>query len=234
MDSESTGSGYKPSRFRSFRIRVFGFFRAWALRIVCATWLKDINGLDILDQKLAKGEHLIAVLWHGKYATLLPMLCNRNAHVFTSLSPRGDVIANLLTHFGFVAVQIPDHGRDRSLDIMRKTLASGDAAVIAVDGPLGPYHVVHRGAVQLASELGWLLIPISVAASRKRILAKRWDKLEMPQIFARVCLVIGDPIRVPPNLDQKALETWISRVKFALEAVDLQASSILSQKSGIL
>ena len=228
MDKESPASSYIHSQLRSFRIRVFGFFRAWALRIVCATWFKDIVGLEKLDQRIAEGERLIVVLWHGKYFTLLPILRNRNAHVFTSLSSRGDAIANLLTQFGFVAVQIPDHGRDRSLDIMRKALVGGGVAVIAVDGPLGPYHVVHRGAVQLASELGHSIIPISVAASRKRVLSERWDKFEMPRIFSRVCLVIGDPIHVPADLDKEALETWVSRVHFALDAVDTQASMNLS------
>ncbi len=228
MVEESPASGYKHSQFRGIRIRVFGFFRAWAMRIVCATWIKDIVGLEKLDRWIAESKRLIVVLWHGKYFTLMPILRNRNAYVFTSLSSRGDAIANLLEQFGFIAVQIPDHGRDRSLDIMRKTLTAGGAAVIAVDGPLGPYHVVHRGAVQLASEWGCLIIPISVAASRKRVLSERWDKFEMPRIFSRVCVVIGDPVRVPPDLDQQALETWISRVHQALDVADMQASSNLS------
>ena len=227
MDNDLPASSYKHSQFRNFRIRVLGFFRAWALRIVCATWFKDIIGLDKLDQRIAEGERLIVVLWHGKYFTLLPILRNRNAYVFTSLTSRGDVIANLLRQFGFVAVQIPDHGRDRSLNIMRKALAGGGTAVIAVDGPLGPFHVVHRGAVQLASELGHSIIPISVAASRKRILSERWDKFEMPRIFSRISLVIGDPIHIPADLDQEAIETWISQVHIALDSVDLQASSNL-------
>lgn len=228
MGKESPVPGYKDSQLRNFRIRLSGFFRAWALRIVCATWFKDIVGLDKLDQRIADGERLIVVLWHGKYFTLLPILRNRNAYVFTSMSSRGDIIANLLMQFGFVAVQIPDHGRDHSLYIMRKTLADGGTAVIAVDGPLGPFHVVHRGAVQLASELSHSIIPISVASSRKRVLSQRWDKFEMPRIFSRVCLVIGDPVHVPADLDSEALEAWISRVHMALDAVDMQASSNLS------
>lgn len=230
MENQSSASGYKHSRWRSLRICVFGFIRAWALRIICATWFKDIVGLDKLDQRIADGERLIVVLWHGKYFTLLPILRKRNAYVFTSLSSRGDAIANLLKQFGFNAVQIPDHGRDRSLDIMRRTLAGGGSAVIAVDGPLGPFHVVHRGAVQLASELGHLIIPISAAASRKRLLSKRWDRFEMPRLFSRVCLVIGEPVHVPPDLGPRDMENWITQVKTALEVVDRQASANLSHK----
>ena len=228
MNSESKLVGHEPTRYEQSRLHFFGFFRAWLMRIVCATWRKQSTGLAELDRRLADGEKLIAVLWHQKYVTLLPLLRNRHATVFTSLSSRGNAIADLLTRFGFTPVQIPDGGREKSLNIMRSHLADGHSAVIAVDGPLGPYHLVHRGAVQLASELGHAIMPISVAVSRKRVLSTRWDKLEIPRLFSRVHVVVGDPIYVPGNLIGQDMDLWIQQVHEALESVDTLAQTGLN------
>lgn len=209
-------------------VAFFGFFRAMALRLICATWRKHVSGLDALDLNLARQEKLILVFWHGKYFTLLPLLRNRQACVFTSLSSRGDVILDILNRFGFTGVQLPDNGHESSLDLMRWVLSDGKAAAMAVDGPLGPFHVVHRGAIQLASELGHRLIPASVASSPKRIINSRWDKFEMPRLFARVYLVIGDPITIPPDLDEQAVRWWAQLLHEKLESVDLQAAAYLA------
>jgi lysophospholipid acyltransferase (LPLAT)-like uncharacterized protein len=210
------------------RITFFGFFRAMALRMICATWRKHVSGLDALDLRLANKESLILVFWHGKYFTLLPLLRNRQACVFTSLSSRGDVILDILNRFGFIGVQLPNNGHENSLDMMRWALSDGKAAAIAVDGPLGPFHVVHRGAIQLASELGHRLVPASVASSPKRIISSRWDKFEMPRLFARVYLVIGEPITIPPDLDRQAVQWWAQLLHEKLESVDLQAATNLA------
>jgi lysophospholipid acyltransferase (LPLAT)-like uncharacterized protein len=210
------------------RITFFGFFRAMALRMICATWRKHVSGLDALDLRLANKESLILVFWHGKYFTLLPLLRNRQACVFTSLSSRGDVILDILNRFGFIGVQLPNNGHENSLDMMRWALSDGKAAAIAVDGPLGPFHVVHRGAIQLASELGHRLVPASVASSPKRIINSRWDKFEMPRLFARVYLVIGEPITIPPDLDRQAVQWWAQLLHEKLESVDLQAATNLA------
>ena len=218
---------YHSTQLRRFRIHFFGFFQASALRLACASWRKRSIGLQQLDHRLAAGDRQILVFWHGKYVTFLPLLRNRNACVFTSMSSRGDAIAEILRRFGFSGCQLPDHGRDASLAVMRSALMQSMSGAIAVDGPLGPQHVVHRGAVQLASELGYSLVPASVAISHKRTLTARWDNLELPRLFSRVQLVIGKPLSVPANLQNDELNTWIATVHDALEAVNRDAEERL-------
>ena len=168
------------------------------------------------------------VFWHDKYVALLPLLCGHRACVFTSLSARGDAIADLLLRFGYRPVQLPDFGGDVSLARMREALADGHAAAIAVDGPLGPRHEVHRGAVQLASALGRPIVPISLAVEPKRVLAARWDRLELPRLFARVRLVVGEPITVPPMLGgPDDVRHRSEQVHDALERLDAEAAKRL-------
>ncbi len=219
---------HKAFVFHRARTRFFGFFRAQALRLLCLTWRKQLIGLAELDQRLLAGEKMILVFWHGKYFTLLPLLRNRNACVFTSLSPRGDAISDMLDRFGHHGVQLMDHGREQSLELMRETLRHCNAAAIAVDGPLGPQHHVHRGAIQLASELGYVLVPASVAGRPRRVIQWRWDHFEMPVLFARVCLIIGDALRVPAGLSLDDIHDWELRVHDVLEALDVKAEQCVT------
>jgi len=213
------------------RLRVYaiGLGSSVALRLLAATWRIESEGLGKLDERLAAREKLIAVFWHGKYYSLLPVMRNREVCVFTSESSRGAVIADILRRFGYIGVQLPDHGGDRSLGIMRTALKEHHAAAIAVDGPLGPYHVVHRGAVQLASELGHCIIPLSIAASTKSVLSERWDQFEMPRMFSRIQLVVGEPIHIPPDAEVPALDHWIATVSHALINMDQHATALLRE-----
>jgi lysophospholipid acyltransferase (LPLAT)-like uncharacterized protein len=142
------------------------------LRLISATWRKHYSGIDELDRRYDNDQKTIVVLWHGKYFTLLPLLRYRDACVFTSLSARGDVIVDLQKRLGFRGVQIPVSGHELSMDIMRQSLTVGTMAAIVVDGPLGPYHVVHHGAIQLASELDYAILPVSAFSTHKRVLSR--------------------------------------------------------------
>lgn len=215
-------------RRHGLRARVLGRIWAWVLRLEVATWRIETEGLDRAERMFDRGERFLLTCWHGKYLSLFPLFRGRRACIFSSESRRGDVLAQICQQFGYECVQIPDHGRDRSLDLMREALPNYVAGAIAVDGPLGPYHVVHRGAIQLASELGFVLLPVSVAAHRKRVQTHRWDRMEFPRVFTRVYLVIGEPIEVPPGLKPEEIASWAGRLHDAIEAVDKRAEQKVS------
>ncbi len=203
---------------------LLGWLWTMVLRGLHATWRVETQGLEAFDQALADGRGVIAAFWHGSYIPLFALLKNRNAVIFTSLSARGAVIAEICRHFGYRAVQIPDHGGDASLATMARTLATAPAAGLAVDGPLGPRHEVKRGAIQLAGGLGWCIYPIAVALRPKRVLAGRWDRREIPWPWSRVALVVGEPLEPEREPD---LMTWQRRVGEALEIAGRRASELL-------
>jgi lysophospholipid acyltransferase (LPLAT)-like uncharacterized protein len=205
--------------------RLLACLYAWLLRLQAATWRTEIEGLERLDGRLARGERTLVTCWHGKYVPLLPLLRGREACVFTSQSFRGEIIAGICQHFGYACVQLPRHARDQALALMRQALTAHHTGGIVVDGPRGPYHVVKRGAIQLASELGCALLPVSVASRRQRVLRHRWDRMEIPYPWTRVSLVIGEAMTVPAGLTPDELEPWTRRLHDALEAVDRLAEA---------
>jgi len=213
-----------------WRLKLFGCVRSWLLRTYCASWRVRTEGLATLDRLIASENPPIVVFWHAKYVALLPLLAGRDACVFTSLSARGDAIADLLMRFGYRPVQLRDSGGEASLALMHESLAEGLGAAIAVDGPLGPRHVVHRGAVQLAVSLQRSIVPLSFAAHPERVLAGRWDRLELPSLFARVELVVGDPICLPNELGEGDLARCSARVHDALERIDETAEARIAAR----
>lgn len=206
-----------------FRARLLSFLWAWALRIQAATWRKEVEGLERLDALMSRRVPVIVAFWHGRYTPLFVLLRGRDAVAFTSLSFRGSVISGICRRFGYRPVQIPDHGREAGLETMRQTLRVGGTCGIAVDGPRGPYHRVKRGAIHLASELGFLVLPVTFAARRSRVDAGRWDRLEVPRPFTRVVFLCGEPLEVPRGLDAAGVRAWQERLREALEDLDRRA-----------
>lgn len=211
-------------------MRIKGWFLSQLLRFQCLTWRVHTQGHDRLARLYGKRERFLLCFWHGKYVPILPLFQGYNACVFTSLSERGNVIAEICRNFAYQCAQIPDHGGDESLRLMEEALAEVPAGGIAVDGPLGPYHAVKRGVIQLASTLGFLLLPVSVDACRKRVFEERWDQMEIPRLFTKIYLVIGDPLKVPAILSPEEAGVWVSHLAEALELLDRQASSMAQGK----
>ncbi len=210
-----------------FSAEARGWTLATALRFQQWTWRLHVEGREVIDGLYERKERFILCFWHGKYVPILPLFEGYHANVFTSVSKRGDVIARICRSFGYRCTQIPDHGGEKSLRKMEDALSDSIAAGIAVDGPLGPFHVVKPGVIRLASKLGFYLLPVSVDSRRKTALKNRWDQMELPHLFTTVCLVIGEPVRVPATLDDADTSRWSSRLAQAMESLDARAASLV-------
>ena len=223
VDSPEHTDVSMPERRHGLAVRMMGWLLSWLLRIQSATWRVDVEDMGQLQNAIARADKVLVVFWHGKFIPLFPLLAGYSLCVFTSVSLRGDIIAEICRRFGFDAVQIPDHGGNRSLDLMRRALFERRAGAIAVDGPLGPRHDIHRGAIRLASELGFVLLPVSVAAVRKHVREKRWDRIELPALLTRLYVITGEPLTVPSHLTEQDISHWKVRLRAALTALDQRA-----------
>jgi lysophospholipid acyltransferase (LPLAT)-like uncharacterized protein len=196
----------------SFRAKFLGWLFASILKLIFMTWRKSCAGFDAIDRQRENHAKMILCFWHGKYVPIFAM-CGwqwvqqrgETAVAFTSLSPRGIVIGEICRQFGLDCVQIPDNGRKASFKLMQEAMQKHTTGVIAVDGPLGPKGVVKQGAIRIASELGYLLVPASVSASHKWVMTKRWDAMEFPMPFSQAALAMGEPIEVELNIDKTAI-----------------------------
>lgn len=202
------------------RAQLAGRAFAWALRLQALTWRRRSAGLEQIDALITAHRRILIVFWHGKYLPLFVLFPMRGGCVFTTRSSRGEVISEICRRFGHRPVEVTEHDRDAALEAMRQALYGSRMGATAADGPLGPYHEVKHGVIQLASQTGSTILPVSVASRRKWILSKRWDRMEIPRSFTHVYLAAGEPIDIPPALDAAAIHTWSGHVRAALDALD--------------
>jgi hypothetical protein len=89
--------------------------------------------------------------------------------------------------------------------------------------------VAGLGIVTVARLSGRPILPMAVVA-RRRIDFKSWDRASIGLPFNRCAIVIGDPIRVPPDADDDAMETARRAVEDGLDAVHARAYAMVGSR----
>ena len=226
----SEAPAYRPG----WRASVSGWLWATGLRLLCFTWRKRYQGFEPIDRERADGGKMMLCFWHGQYLPIFA-LCrwlwieqrNESACVFTSLSARGAVIAEICRNFKLDCVQIPDRGHKHSYQLMRDALMRHTSGVIAVDGPLGPHHKVKPGAIRLASDLGYFLVPAATCAAQSWVMEQRWDRMTIPHPFTRIGLSMGAPIAVPAGIEKSQIRQLITLLDQRLDELEEQAGELI-------
>jgi lysophospholipid acyltransferase (LPLAT)-like uncharacterized protein len=115
-----------------------------------------------------------------------------------------------------------DKGGSEALEGMISLSRQGVPVLFAVDGPRGPRNQVQRGVAALALRTGAVVLPTVVIPTRRHILARTWDRLQVPLPGATVALIFGAPID-PATLatapdDAEVLRSTIEASLTALES----------------
>ncbi len=193
----------------------------------------QVTGQKELEALWDRGEKAIVCFFHGDYLLLFPHFRGRQATIFTTRSHRGAYLAEIIERFGYRPCLLPDRRKDpKTLESMVDELQRGHNAVLAVDGPLGPYHVVKSGALVLAQRTGHPIVPVGIASAWHITLTKRWDRYALPLPFTRAAICIGEPIRVPRDAEGERLEPFRERVEHALLRLNDQAQTALNRQGG--
>ncbi len=182
---------------------------------------------------------VIIAMWHGQHF-LLPFL--RRQYRFRVLISRhsdGEINAIAAERLGIGTVRgSGDHGTRfhvkggvAGFKGMLDSLEQGWNVALTADVPKVS-RVAGRGIIKLAQESGRPIFPVSLATSR-RIVLDNWDRSEINLPFSRGAIVIGDPIRVPPDADAATLERMRSELESALNAASNRAHILADRRSAI-
>lgn len=182
---------------------------------------------------------VIIAMWHGQHF-LLPFL--RQQYRFRVLISRhsdGEINAIAAERLGVGTVRgSGDHGTRfhikggvAGFKAMLDSLEQGWNMALTADVPKVS-RVAGRGIIKLAQESGRPIFPVSLATSR-RIVLDNWDRSEINLPFSRGAIVIGDPIRVPPDADAATLERMRSELESALNAASNRAHILADRRSAI-
>jgi lysophospholipid acyltransferase (LPLAT)-like uncharacterized protein len=110
-----------------------------------------------------------------------------------------------------------DHGGLAALQQLIEHVRGGRPAYLAVDGPRGPRNHVHKGIAVLSRQANAAVFNVVVVPSRRWILSRSWDRLQIPYPFCRIDVYFGDPIM--PKAGESA-ETYRCRIEADLNEME--------------
>jgi lysophospholipid acyltransferase (LPLAT)-like uncharacterized protein len=197
-----------------------------------ASRVVSISGVEHVGTALAKAPSFIPVYWHQHQLFCVKQLLDMRAlgvklGFLISPSVDGELGAMLVRRLpGEVIRGSSSHTGARALRDYYQALSKDDVSpAITPDGPRGPPRKFKPGAVLLAQLSGRPIIPMSYAASRAwRI---KWDHFVIPKPFARIAIVIGEPVYVPKGLDAQGLERFQVLMEERLLGLLQQAEQVL-------
>jgi lysophospholipid acyltransferase (LPLAT)-like uncharacterized protein len=173
-------------------------------RMVCLTLrIRRVNAAPV-DELRRRRDNCVIAFWHG---SMIPGWffhrpgTHERAAALVSLSKDGAILASVLEQWGFRLIRGSSHigGKD-ALHMMVAEVERGSTLCLTPDGPRGPRHVMKAGALLAAQRAGVPLVIAGVAVKKKKVLARSWDKFEIPMPFSEVCIWYDEPIEIPRAL----------------------------------
>jgi lysophospholipid acyltransferase (LPLAT)-like uncharacterized protein len=223
------------TRSRAAR-EAFGFIVARYLGLVRRTNRFVMEPADAYD-RVGPMMPVIAAMWHGQHFMIhFAKRPEDRAASLVSRSGDGELNAVALRHLGVRAIRGSGaRGRDirakggvPAMRAMLRALQDGEMVVLTADIPKVS-RVCGQGIVTLAQLSGRPIVPVAVVTSR-RIDFKSWDRASLGLPFGRGAMVFGDPITVPREADEAALEAARQAVERGLDAVHDRAYALVGTK----
>ena len=113
---------------------------------------------------------------------------------------------------------------------MLDALAEGSSIALSADVPKVA-RVAGLGVIKLAQASGRPIYPSAIATSR-RIVIDNWDRTTINLPFSRGAGVATEPLSVPADADDAALETARRTLQERLDAATAQAYRLVDRRNG--
>lgn len=215
-----------------------GVVAAEYLRFVGKTTRFTLEPADIY----ARGEAdmpIILAFWHGQH--LLAPMARQSRHKVNMLVSHhrdGEVNAVAARRFGVGTIRgSGNHGGGfvhksgvAAFQAMLDSLAEGCSIAMSADVPKVA-RVAGLGIIKLAQMSGRPIYPSAIATSRRYVL-DNWDRTTINLPFARGAGVAAEPLTVPRDADNVALEAARRSLEDRLNAATKRAYELVDRPSG--
>lgn len=223
----SQAESWRSSRSKRLQARLISSLGYPIIATLASTFRWRQDGLQRLDDVKRSGRQPIMAFWHGRILSSTYFFRRRGIVVITSENFDGEWIAGIIERFGYgTARGSSSRGAVKALVQLKRDMAAGKPAAFTLDGPRGPAKVAQPGAVWLAKATGNPIIPFHIEASRHWTL-NSWDHTQIPKPFADVAIAIGEPLEVPPEADDAALERARLELEARLKSLEARATAML-------
>lgn len=208
------------------------FVASLYIRLVRWTGRWQIRGEEIPESHWKSGKPFIMTFWHGRIL-MMPYAWRRTdlVNMLASNHRDGRLISKAVSYLGIktVAGSSSSGGVQATRYLIRAMKDRDGIAGITPDGPRGPRMRVSEGTVVLARLSGAPVIPVTYAASRRRVMGS-WDRFILALPFSRGIFIWGDPIMVPRDATAELLEEKRMEIEDALNRLTREADEAMGQQ----
>jgi lysophospholipid acyltransferase (LPLAT)-like uncharacterized protein len=195
----------------------------WFIRLLHTCMRIEYRGQERLQAARRESGNYILAFWHSRFLMMPYVYPDSRIVVLASSHRDSRMLGNVLTRFGLVRVEgSSTRGGTAGLRKLLRKVREGYDVGITPDGPKGPRRVVKEGVVATARFTGLPIIPVTFSAHPGRRL-KSWDRTLIPRLFTRGLFVIGEPLRIPRDADDEAMEVYRLDLESALNRLTDQA-----------
>lgn len=194
------------------------------------------KGSDDPTEGFLRNGNSIFALWHGQHI-FMPGYHPRGNPMATMISKSADAEINALCteklglkvfrgSGGREREKAIEKGGVRGLIAMKKALDAGMSVGTVADIPSGTPRQAGLGIITLAKLSGRPIVPIAVNTSRRKVLEKTWDRTTVNLPFGRSAIIFGEPIHVPRDADDAAMEAKRRELTEAMDVVTERARAL--------
>lgn len=189
-------------------LRVIPFVFVWLLRAWFSTCRLRVHGGEHMDRAKAAGIPVIGSFWHYAVLYVLYFFRNESGVAMVSASRDGEYISRIVEKLGNATVRgSRKKGGMQAIVKLIRAVREGRNAILVADGSQGPARIVQAGCLLLASKTGAPVLPLLWSCSRYKRFGS-WDGTALPLPFSRIDFFYGEPLPVPPNLEEGQLEEY--------------------------
>lgn len=168
----------------------------WVYRLWTATWRTEIQVDPEVQKFFDQSQPVIFAHWHGHELAIIQLVTRYRIATMTSTSKDGSLVDYVIRRLGGATSRgSSTRGSVQALKGLIRICKSGYYnPSMAVDGPKGPIYKVKPGVFELSRLSRFPIVPVGVAASRKKVFSRSWNQAFLPWPFSRVVVVFGPPL----------------------------------------
>lgn len=159
-------------------------------------------------------EPVIYVTWHANLLAQVVMV-HPDSHIVNMTAPHPDgrmagALSEALGATTIVAAGVSDRQKTRTGGIagfrsMLRALKSGKSLLLSGEVPPIPGRNVAPGIVAVARLSGRPIIPVAAASTRRWVVERLWDKMQVNLPFSTIFVVAAQPVWVTADVDEAAV-----------------------------
>ncbi len=211
------------------KTRVLPFFIFLVYRALQFTWRIRVYEDPEFTRISQANEPIVYAHWHGDELAILHMLKYCRACAMVSTSSDGEIMARVITYLGSTTSRgSSTRGGVSALKGILRLAKDGWRPSVAVDGPKGPYHVVKPGVFEISRVIDGKIVPITAVTNRAHVFEKAWNKTFLPLPFAKVQVVIGQPLPAISRDSDSRSDLLAKDLEKALANAEQQARNLIA------